>query len=199
LTPSSANGCGSCPPSRPRIAAPDTLRSVRSPGRVLPDPVWERASTARLFEEVIRENIDLGRPEQVQLIFDARCKERLPPTADAGRALSPRGDPLLARLLQEHALKQYHKEGRALRTETTINNTYDSGSVAAAQTAKLREIGLPLTGVSSSGEITHDCHSHRGLPAAQQPIQSRISVLPPALRDPRVQALLAVLFCSASS
>src|SRR5678815_1315702 len=50
--------------------------------------VWERGVHGRqFFEEVIRENIDLGRPEQVQLIFgrklrrktvaDGRCRTRI--------------------------------------------------------------------------------------------------------------------------
>jgi len=50
--------------------------------------VWDRAVHGRcFFEEVIRENIDLGRPEQVQLIFarkmqrktatDGRCRTRI--------------------------------------------------------------------------------------------------------------------------
>ena len=49
--------------------------------------VWDQALSGRcFFEEVIRENIDLGRPEQVQLIFAASCEERLWPTADVARA-----------------------------------------------------------------------------------------------------------------
>jgi hypothetical protein len=50
--------------------------------------VWDRPSHGReFFEEVIRENIDLGRPENVQLIFarkmqkktaaDGRCRTRI--------------------------------------------------------------------------------------------------------------------------
>jgi len=50
--------------------------------------VWDRPVHGRcFFEEVIRENIDLGRPDQVQLIFarkmqrktaaDGRCRTRI--------------------------------------------------------------------------------------------------------------------------
>ena len=50
--------------------------------------IWDQAVSGRcFFEEVIRENIDLGRPEQVQLIFsrklnqstvaDGRCRTRI--------------------------------------------------------------------------------------------------------------------------
>jgi len=50
--------------------------------------IWDQAVSGRcFFEEIIRENIDLGRPEQVQLIFsrkmnkstvaDGRCRTRI--------------------------------------------------------------------------------------------------------------------------
>jgi hypothetical protein len=45
--------------------------------------VWDRALSGRgFFEEVIRENIDLGRPEQVQLIFARKLRRK---TVAAGR------------------------------------------------------------------------------------------------------------------
>ncbi len=41
--------------------------------------VLDRPLTGRLlFEEIIRENLDLGRPSQVQLIFDRRVTKRTP-------------------------------------------------------------------------------------------------------------------------
>ena len=41
--------------------------------------VLDRPRTGRIFfEEVIRENLDLGRPDQVQLIFDRRVTKRTP-------------------------------------------------------------------------------------------------------------------------
>jgi hypothetical protein len=70
--------------------------------QVLDEPVVRRI----FFEEVIRENLDLGRPGQVQLIFNRRVTRRTP-----GRFRT--------------RVKQYHKEGQALRTETTINHTRD--------------------------------------------------------------------------
>jgi hypothetical protein len=40
-------------------------------------------------------------------------------------------------------IKQYHKENRALRTETTTNNTYDFGIGRHVNNLpKLREIGF---------------------------------------------------------
>ena len=44
-------------------------------------------------------------------------------------------------------VKQYHKEGQALRTETTINDTYDFEiGRRLANLPAPRQIGLPPTG-----------------------------------------------------
>ena len=110
-------------------------------------------------------------------------------------------DSLLARLLQNTHLKQYHKEGRALRTETTLNNTYDFGVGRRLHNLpKLREIGFAANRrVLEVEKVTHDCHlGTQAFQKLQQPIQvedQRASAL--RFGDPRVQALLAVLvlFC----
>jgi len=87
--------------------------------------VWDRAVHGRcFFEEVIRENIDLGRPEQVPLIFGRKMQRK---TATDGRGrtriITEGVVPSLHVYYKNTHLKQYHKEGRAWRTETTINNT----------------------------------------------------------------------------
>jgi len=59
--------------------------------------VLDRPATGRaFFEEVIRENLDVGRPDQVQLIFDRRVirstRALSHPRADGGRdAVAARG------------------------------------------------------------------------------------------------------------
>lgn len=77
-----------------------------------------------LFEEIIRENLDLGRPDQVQLIFDRRINRRTPGRFRT-RVLTDGVVPSLHVDYKKSKIKQYHKEGRALRTETTINDTRD--------------------------------------------------------------------------
>ena len=85
----------------------------------------DRPEHGRLFfEQVIRENLDLGRPDQVQLIF-ARRVSRTTPGRFRTRVLTQGVTPSLHVDYKRTRIKQYHKEGRALRTETTINNTYD--------------------------------------------------------------------------
>jgi hypothetical protein len=85
--------------------------------------VLDRPVTGRVFfEEVIRENLDIGRPSQVQLIFDRRVS-RSTPGKFRTRVITDGVVPSLHVDYKNSRIKQYHKEGRALRTETTINNT----------------------------------------------------------------------------
>src|SRR5580698_969196 len=89
--------------------------------------VLDRPVTGRVFfEEVIRENLDIGRPGQVQLIFDRRVTARTPGRFRT-RVITDGVVPSLHVDYKNTRIKQYHKEGRALRTETTINNTRDFG------------------------------------------------------------------------
>ena len=76
------------------------------------------------FEEVIRDNLQAGRPDQVQLIFARRVTKRTPGRFRT-RVLTMGVTPSLHIDYKSSRIKQYHKEGRALRTETTINNTRD--------------------------------------------------------------------------
>jgi hypothetical protein len=89
--------------------------------------VLDRPVTGRVFfEEVIRENLDIGRPSQVQLIFDRRVGKKTPGRFRT-RVITDGVVPSLHVDYKTTRIKQYHKEGRALRTETTINNTRDFG------------------------------------------------------------------------
>ena len=85
--------------------------------------VLDRPRTGRIFfEEVIRENLDIGRPKQVQLIFQRRVRKETPGLFRT-RVITDGVVPSLHVDYKGTRIKQYHKEGRALRTETTINNT----------------------------------------------------------------------------
>lgn len=77
-----------------------------------------------MFEEIIRENLDLGRPDQVSLIFNRRVTKRTPGTFRT-RVITEGVNPSLHISYKNSKIKQYFKLGRALRTETTINNTRD--------------------------------------------------------------------------
>jgi hypothetical protein len=89
--------------------------------------VLDRPLTGRIFfEEVIRENLDLGRPDRVQLLFGRRVTRRTPGRFRT-RVLTEGVTPTLHVDYRKARVKQYHKGGRALRTETTINDTRDFG------------------------------------------------------------------------
>jgi len=78
------------------------------------------------FEEVIRENIDLGRPDNLQLIFARRVTKRTPGPFRT-RVVREGVIPSLYVDYKSSRLKQYFKEGRALRTELTVNDTWEFG------------------------------------------------------------------------
>ena len=87
--------------------------------------VLDRPVSGRIFfEQVIRENLDLGRPKQVQLIFD-RSVTKATPGPFRTRVITDGVIPSLHIDYKGTRIKQYHKQGQALRTETTINNTRD--------------------------------------------------------------------------
>jgi DNA-binding PadR family transcriptional regulator len=77
-----------------------------------------------LFEQIIREHLDLGRPSQVQLIFERRVTKRTPGRFRT-RVITAGVTPSLHVDYKHSRLKQYHKDGQALRTETTINDPAD--------------------------------------------------------------------------
>src|SRR6266403_3931437 len=114
------------------------LQAEISLTQVLDRPVHGRL----FFEQVIRENLDLGRPDEVQLIFDRRITRRTPGRMRT-RILTQGVTPSLHVYYKNTRIKQYHKKQRALRTETTINNTYDFGiGKRLHNLPKLREIGF---------------------------------------------------------
>ena len=86
-------------------------------------------TTGRIFfEQVIRDNLDLGRPDHVGLVFGRRIfagGPRPTPGRFRTRIITSGVTPSLHVDYKHATIKQYHKEGRALRTETTINDPGD--------------------------------------------------------------------------
>ena len=164
--------------------------------------IWDRAVSGRcFFEEVIRENIDLGRPEQVQLIFSRKMKKST--VADGRcrtRIINEGVIPSLHIYYKNTHSKQYHKVAKrraALRTETTINNAYDFGVGRRLRNlSALRQIGFGANRrILELEKLTHDCSiGQQSFQQLQQPADiegQRVSAL--RFGDPRVQALFAVL------
>lgn len=121
--------------------------------------VLDRPVSGRIFfEEVIRENLDIGRPKQVQLIFD-RWVTKATPSSFRTRVITDGVIPSLHIDYKGTRIKQYHKEGQALRTETTINNTRDFYiGKSLRNLPALREIGFHANRrLLQTESITHDC------------------------------------------
>jgi hypothetical protein len=159
--------------------------------------VLDRPVTGRVFfEEVIRENLDVGRPDQVQLIFKRRVTRKTPGRFRT-RVITDGTIPSLHFDYKSSRIKEYFKEGRALRVETTINDTraFRIGKRLKNLPA-LREIGFAANRrLLDVQRISHDCSV--GEDAWNQVVRpitvgnQRASAL--RFDDPRVQALLLVL------
>lgn len=159
--------------------------------------VLDRPLSGRLlFEDIIRENLDLGRPEQVQLIFQRGVSKRTPGRFRT-RVITQGVTPSLYIDYKSSRIKQYHKEGRALRTETTINNTRDFAiGKRLLNLPALRQVGFAanrrLLDVQS---LSHDCLiGEERFQQVTQPLHVK-GQRAAALRfaDPTVQALLHLL------
>ena len=121
--------------------------------------VLDRPRTGRgFFEEVMRENLDLGRPDHMQLVFNRRVSRQTPGQFRT-RVITEGVLPALHVDYKKSRIKQYHKDHQALRTETTINNTYDFEIGRALRNLPaLREIGFAANRRLLRVEyLSHDC------------------------------------------
>lgn len=159
--------------------------------------VLDRPLSGRVFfEDVIRDNLDLGRPDQIGLVFERRVTRRTPGRFRT-RVITDGVVPSLHADYKHAKVKQYHKENRALRTETTINDTRDFGIGKRLENLPaLREVGfranrrlLDVQRTSSDCHIGEDAFNQLCGPITLGTQRA------PALRfgDPRVMALLSVL------
>jgi hypothetical protein len=161
--------------------------------QVLDDPLRGR----EFFEEVIRDNLDLGRPDRIQLLVDRQIRTNTPGRFWT-RVITEGIVPSLHVEYKRCHIKQYWKEGRALRTETTFNDTYDFGiGRGLSNFAYLRTLGQRINARLLHLERTaHDCGlSQAHLSALTAPSRTVDGQPAPALKlgDPRVTALLAGL------
>jgi hypothetical protein len=165
------------------------LQAEFSLTQVLDQPVTGRV----FFEEVIRENLDIGRPTQVSLVFD----RKVTPGRFRTRVITEGVVPSLHVDYKKSRIKQYHKDGQALRTETTINDTRDFAIGRRIENLdELRKIGFAANRrLLDVQRIGHDCFiGEASFQDMQKPImvnQQRAAAL--RFADPRVHALLHVL------
>jgi hypothetical protein len=164
--------------------------------------VLDRPLAGRVFfEEVIRDNIDIGRPDRVSLIFDRRIHtrgHRQTPSRFRTRVLTAGVTPSLHVEYKTTRIKQYHKEGVALRTETTINDSRHDFKIGKrlCNLPALREVGFSANRrLLHVQQLGHDPIAGQAIfDSIAQPITVERQRVP-ALRfgDPRVHALLAAI------
>jgi hypothetical protein len=166
--------------------------------------VFDRPQAGRAwFEGVIRDHLDVGRPDQIALIFQRPITRRTPGHFRT-RVITKGVDPILSGYYKSSRIKQYFKEGRALRTETVIGDTRDFGigrRVCATNWNALRAVG------ESANRRLCDAEAADAMPAPDvvtfeqvtRPSTTNDGQYAPGIRfgDPRVTAVLSSLvgFC----
>jgi len=157
--------------------------------------VFDRPLRGReFFETVIRENLDLGRPNHVQLLFPRKIT-RATPGRFTTRVITDGVNPSLHIAYKRCHIKQYFKEERALRTETTFNDTYDVGvKRGLSNFGYLRTLGDHINArLLQLERVAHDCGlAPAALAELVRPTTTAAGQRAPALKfgEPRVTALL---------
>jgi hypothetical protein len=162
--------------------------------------VFDAPRRARsFFDALVTDNLDLGRPDEVQLIFDRRITRRTPGTFST-RVVTRGVDVTVNVAYKSSRIKEYLKEGRALRIETVINDPTDLGCQrrlhnlpelqARARAANTRLLMLQRVGQGCA--ISTALFERIALPSIKEGQRTG------ALRfgDPRVMALAGAL-CAA--
>ncbi len=151
----------------------------------------------QFFEEVIRDNLDLGRPDRVQLIFPRKIV-RTTPGSFRTRVLREGVHPSLHVSYKHFDLKQYFKEGRGLRTEGTFHDPKDFGVNKGIENLPyLKELGRQINRRLLEVErVSQNCGlSAESIQRVVQPTVTKDGQRAPGLKfgDPRVMALMLVL------
>ena len=151
----------------------------------------------QFFEEVIRDNLDLGRPDRIQLIFPRKIISTTPGSFRT-RVLREGVHPSLHVSYKHFDLKQYFKEGRGLRTEGTFHDPGDFGVNKGIENIPyLKTLGrqinrrlLEVERVSQNCGLSAESIQRVVLPTVTQDGQRAPSL---KFGDPRVMALMLAL------
>src|SRR5262249_45725969 len=121
--------------------------------------IFDRPQKGReFFEEVMRDNLDLGRPDRLQLIFERRVTKATP--GPFRTRLRQEGDPPSLQIQKKNLdQKQSVKEGGGLRTEAPFRNPKDfEVNKGLATLPYLQRLGRHITRRLLDVEgVTHTC------------------------------------------
>ena len=164
--------------------------------------VFDAPHRARaFFEALIADNLDVGRPANVEILFKGNLAGRksAPPADGYRTAIDREVDGVVLNAFWKHSrIKQYLKDGRALRIETVVNDPRDLGvyrrleNLDALQ-AKSRDANRRLLHTERVGQgcvFASPAFERVASPTVEDGGQRA-----PALRfgDPRVMALAGAL------
>jgi hypothetical protein len=150
-----------------------------------------------LVESIIRDNLDLGRPDRVSLLFERRVTKATP--GELHTRVIQHGVLPSIRINYKHStLKQYFKDGRGLRSEMMFNNMADFGFTKGLRNWD-EVVGLGyhiINRLLDQLQLSQDCFLPLGnVRQLSQPSCSDNGQRASALHfaDPRVMALMAAL------
>ena len=147
------------------------------------------------FEALVADNLDIGRPELIELIFKRGQRRGAKARGEYKTKIVTYGTEVNVNAFYRHSrIKQYLKDGRALRIETVINNPDDVGCRRRLchldeLQARARAINTTLLDTERVGQ---GCVlASPAFERIAQPTLTEDGRRAPALRfgDPRVQAL----------
>jgi hypothetical protein len=163
--------------------------------------MFDRPAAGRAwFERTLPEQLTLGRPDQVAIVFGRRVTKTTPGRFHT-KIFHKGVQPAIQVHYRASKVKQYFKEGRALRTETTVNDTRDFG-IGRRLTPENWEALIAIGHRVNQRFPDHQLQACQCAPDAttlqRVVLPSTEDGLPaPGLRfgDPRTMALLACLCC----
>jgi len=160
--------------------------------------IFDRPQRGReFFEEVMRDNLDRGRPDRLPLISDRRVTKATPGPFRT-RVMQHGVHPSLHIQYKNFDLKPYFKEGRGLRTQGTFRNPKDfEVNQGLANLPYLQHLGRHINRRLLEVErVSHTCGlSGDSIPRVVQPTVTEEGQRAPGLKfgDPRVMALWVAL------
>ena len=159
--------------------------------------VFSRPAAGRaFFEGLIRDHLDVGRPDCVSLTFGRRVLATTP-GAFRTKVVTEGVDPQVSCYYKASRIKQYFKGHRALRTETVICDTRDFGiGKRLRNLPALRQVGFQANRrLLATQRLGHDpTAAARVFTTVTEPVtiaDTRIAGL--RFGDPRAMALLSLL------
>ena len=141
--------------------------------------MFDRPTAGRAwFERTLPDQLTLGRPDQVAIVFGRRVSRQTPGRFHT-KIFNKGVEPAIQVHYRASKVKQYFKEGRALRTETTVNDTRDFG-IGRRLTQENWEALVAIGHQVNQRFLDHQLEACQCAPDATHDGAARLPVLLPA-------------------